>query len=589
MKELYSLKLGASQAVNSTHVPGIIPGKRKDACRTILFILALCFFCVATASVGNLQSAMAAEGVQTGEYVLGVDDVLGIAVRNHDDLNITVTVRPDGMISMPRVGEVQAAGLTAAALAANIQAQLSKWLNHAYVIVAVNAVHSQQARIVGAVTTPGAYDLKPNWHIMDLVAVAGGLTGKPVYISGRVVRNGEILPFSVNQAYLDPQSKANIELKSGDLVILDQQITLNQIHVVGQVVNPGAFDLDEGLTVVNLLVQAGNAKPDAALDKSYVLRGSQQIPMNLQDALAGGSADKQANHFKFQAGDVLVIPVNTEQFAVMGEVSKAGYYPFTDGITAVQALATAGGRLVDGDLRHVTMTRTENGKTTVTTLNVQAMLDGTAPTSVLLQPDDLLHVPIIQNQVHVIGEVSKPGAFTLTDDLNLVSLVAEAGSPDEDANLSKAYVLRDTQQLPVDLQKVLVDGESVPAVNSFQLKHGDILVIPRNQKRFGVMGQVGKPGYFPYPENPADATVLKALATAGGIGSGADLKEASILRMVDGTPTRIPVNIRDVLGQGKLESNVELKPEDILYVPPKGQSSWSKLLNPLVLLRGLIF
>jgi protein involved in polysaccharide export with SLBB domain len=588
MKKPYPLKPCAYQAEIHTHVR-IVAGNGKEICHNILFLLALCICCASTANFIRMQPAVAAEGVQSSEYTIGVADVLGISVRNHDDLNSTFTVRPDGKISVPRAGEIQAAGLTAPALAANIQAKLSKWLNHAYVTVTVNEVHSQRARIVGAVKSPGAYDLKPKWRVMDLAAVAGGLSVKPVYISGRVIRNGEILPFSVEQAYLDPQSKANIELEPEDLVILDQQNISKQIQVVGQVANPGAFDLDEGLTVINLLAQAGDATAEAALSKAYVLRGSQQIAINLQSILAGGKPDEQMAAFKLQAGDVLVIPTNTERFAVMGEVTKAGYYPFSDGITAVRALATAGGRLADGDLRHVTMTRTINGKTTVTTLNIQAMLDGTAQDEVLLQPGDLLHVPILQNQVHVIGEVEKPGAYTLTDDLNLISLVAEAGSPVADANLSKAYVLRDTHQLPVDLQKVLVEGEPAPAVTGFRLEHGDILVIPQNQKRFGVMGQVGKPGYYPFPDKMADATVLKALATAGGASSEANLKEASILRMVDGNAVRIPVDLRDILGKGDLESNVVLKPEDILYVPPKGKSSWDRLLSPLLILGGAIF
>jgi protein involved in polysaccharide export with SLBB domain len=149
--------------------------------------------------------------------------------------------------------------------------------------------------------------------------------------------------------------------------------------------------------------------------------------------------------------------------------------------------------------------------------------------------------------------------------------------------------LRDTHQLPVDLQKVLVEGEPAPAVTGFRLEHGDILVIPQNQKRFGVMGQVGKPGYYPFPDKMADATVLKALAMAGGASSEANLKEASILRMVDGNAVRIPVDLREILRKGDLESNVVLKPEDILYVPPKGKSSWDRLLSPLLILGGAIF
>lgn len=524
----------------------------------------------------------------TGDYVLGIDDELEITVANHDTLNRSVIVRPDGKVSFPPVGELQATGRTAGKLAAEIQKKLEVTLNNARVLVLLKVSNSRRARVLGAVAKPGAYAIKPGWRVMDLVAVAEGLTTKPARIQGRVIRKGAEIPFAVRDAAAAPQSAANVPLLPDDLVMLDATDYRNAIHVVGQVVKPGAFDLEEDLNPISLLAQAGGVLPTAALRSAHVLRQSQQIPLDLQMVLVDGKRDPAVTNFAFQPGDVLVIPVNQARVGVMGQVVKPAYYSLpekADEATVLKVLAQAGGAAPDADLHNATVTRTENGEVKVIDLDVAALMSGAAPDSLILHADDILYLPKLYNQVHVIGQVDKPGVYDLKNGLTLMSLLSEAGNPRPNARLSRSYVLRDGKQMPLNLQTTLIEGKDNPAVSNFQLLPGDVLVIPENQLRFGVMGQVTKPGFYPFPES-GEINVLEALGEGGGqIPQGdqrGDLRGAGIIRTVNGQPTVIPINIAGILTKGKAEQNVQLQPDDVLYIPPKKQGfNWSSVLGVL--------
>lgn len=123
----------------------------------------------------------------TGQFVLGADDVIEITVRNHSELDHVLTVLPDGKLTFPTVGEMQAAGKTPRALAMEIQAELEKTLNNVGVTVVVKEAHSRRVRLIGAVRQAGAIDLKPGWKLFDAVIAAGGLSARPELVSGRLI------------------------------------------------------------------------------------------------------------------------------------------------------------------------------------------------------------------------------------------------------------------------------------------------------------------------------------------------------------------------------------------------------------------
>ncbi len=111
-----------------------------------------------------------------GDYRIGPEDVLEISVWKNADLSKVVTVRPDGKVSLPLIGDLDAAGLTAAQLKDEIVSKLKTYQETAVVSVIVQAVNSYRIFIVGEVRTPGPYLLKTRTSILQAVALAGGFT-----------------------------------------------------------------------------------------------------------------------------------------------------------------------------------------------------------------------------------------------------------------------------------------------------------------------------------------------------------------------------------------------------------------------------
>jgi polysaccharide export outer membrane protein len=110
------------------------------------------------------------------EYVIGPEDILDISVWDNEQISRTVPVRPDGRISLPLLNDVHAAGLTPMRLRDVLAALLVPYMPVASVSVIVREVHSFKVTVLGEVRTAGRYDLKSPSTVLDLIAMAGGLT-----------------------------------------------------------------------------------------------------------------------------------------------------------------------------------------------------------------------------------------------------------------------------------------------------------------------------------------------------------------------------------------------------------------------------
>lgn len=330
------------------------------------------------------------------DYVIGADDILDISVDNHIDLNRTVTVLPDGKISFPEVGDIQASGKTPKEVAEIIKTGLEKTRNKVDVVVAIKEVKSKRVRIVGAVKASGSYDLKPGFRLMDVVALAGGLSNKPTRITGRLVSGTKVTNLDMVKAVFQPDSEANPVIKNNDLVLLDETDLTRQVHVLGEVNKPGAYDLTENMTVVSLISEASSVTDKAWLSQAYVMRGTEKLPLNLVNVLLKNETDDPVTKFKLQPGDVLMVPEAEQKYAVLGQVNKPGFYPVPEKkpITVLEALSLAGGQTQEAEMRKAGILRTVNGKPVGTPINLdEVMRKGNLTKNVTLQPGDILFVP----------------------------------------------------------------------------------------------------------------------------------------------------------------------------------------------------
>jgi polysaccharide biosynthesis/export protein len=157
-------------------------------------------------------------------YTIGPEDVLGVHFWRDQEMSGEVTVRPDGMITLPLVGDIRAAGLSPELLKNEIEKAASRLITEPSVTVAVKQINSLKVFITGEVTKPGPYPLTGPRTVMQLIAVAGGLleyADKDNIVVLRTV-NGQqkSYKFRYSDVSRGKGLEQNIELLPGDTVVV---------------------------------------------------------------------------------------------------------------------------------------------------------------------------------------------------------------------------------------------------------------------------------------------------------------------------------------------------------------------------------
>ena len=167
-----------------------------------------------------------AGGEATYEYVIGPADVLEVAVWQNTLVSRTVPVRPDGRISLPIINDIQAAGLTPLQLQSRLSKALADYIQSPEVSVIVREVHSFNVSVLGHVKTPGRYELTRRVTVLDVLALAGGLTEYAdrdrLMILRRTGAKTEQIPFAYDRvmAAIASKSQANFFIQPDDIILV---------------------------------------------------------------------------------------------------------------------------------------------------------------------------------------------------------------------------------------------------------------------------------------------------------------------------------------------------------------------------------
>ncbi len=158
------------------------------------------------------------------DYRIGPEDVLEVMVWKNADLSKTVTVRPDGMITLPLIGELRAGGLTAADVRAEIKTRLERYKESPEVSVSITDVRSYSLYMMGEVRTPGRYQVKTSMSLLQALALAGGLTefadANGIVVVRRDLRDPGSKEQRVKVRYKDLIRRGDVPLFPGDTVIV---------------------------------------------------------------------------------------------------------------------------------------------------------------------------------------------------------------------------------------------------------------------------------------------------------------------------------------------------------------------------------
>lgn len=202
------------------------PFLRGMGTAALLVLLALAGGCASDST--TVTSAPATEAAQP-EYRIGPGDSLQIFVWGHQDLNVTVPVRPDGMISTPLVDNVKAEGKTAGELAKALEAALQEYVRGPKVNVLVTGfvgALSDQVRVVGQAAQPRALPYRAGMTVLDVMIAVGGLSnfaaGNRAVIVRREGDKQVRIPLRLADLLNDGDIAANVAIRPGDVIIIPE-------------------------------------------------------------------------------------------------------------------------------------------------------------------------------------------------------------------------------------------------------------------------------------------------------------------------------------------------------------------------------
>lgn len=287
------------------------------------------------AQVSELWRARTRNGVPI-EFCLGPQDVLEISVFHFPEMTgVRVRISASGTISLPMIGEMQAAGLTEDELRKAIADKLRGYImKDPNVTVFVSEHASQQVSVTGAVTRPGLFNLsREHRTVSNLISEAGGASeqagGQVLLYPASVTtceasRGGVPTPMAPGQAARVPNDVTPIEFDLGEKydppnenplnlpVIGGDSIVINRgrYFVDGWVNRPGAYDISPGVTVLGSISAAGGANFAGDLSNVTVWRetrggGKKRIDVDLKAVANGEQKD-----VKLQSGDVVNLPMS---------------------------------------------------------------------------------------------------------------------------------------------------------------------------------------------------------------------------------------------------------------------------------------
>ena len=249
------------------------------------------------------------------EYKIGPKDLLEITVFELPELNQTVRVSEDGTITVPLLGQIKLDGLTKDEVEAKISSLLEeKYLKNPRVSVFIKEYQSKLVSVIGAVESPGTYELVGDRNLLQMISKAGGFkenASDELFILRQDEKGGTSkIVIDLKDLLINGNQALNVPLQPNDVINIPVDMLIH-VFVFGEVRSPGKmeFKMSKGITVLQAIAQAGGLT-DAAKKSGVTIKRKDEktgreteIKVNLDDIIKGKKPD-----IALQEGDVVFIP-----------------------------------------------------------------------------------------------------------------------------------------------------------------------------------------------------------------------------------------------------------------------------------------
>jgi protein involved in polysaccharide export with SLBB domain len=387
----------------------------------------------------------------------------------------------------------------------------------------------------------------------------------PLLVSGK----------SLEEVQLDVQHALRSVFRDVSADVSVSRLRTVRVYVLGEVAEPGAYDISSLSTPLNALIAAGGITPRGSLRKLQHFRGNQMIEeVDAYELLLHGV---RSDLKRLETGDTLRVPPVGPQVTIEGMVRRPAVYELLSEASLAETLELAGGVLPTAALRHIEVQRVEaHEKRTMLTLDLtsddsQSVAQQLAGFKV--QDGDQVHIfPIAaynEDAIYLQGHVLRPGRYSYKQGMKLTDLIASYGDllPEPAPHYGEIVRLNPPDFHPTvesfDVSAALANPASAPALKPLDtvriFSRYDFEAPPQ----VSVIGEVRKPGTY---RTSGQAHLRDALYLAGGITPTAALDTAQLFRSEsDGTMKILSVNLGEALS-GNPVDNIILQPRDRLLI-----------------------
>lgn len=493
-------------------------------------------------------------------YVLGPGDQLIIDIYGASQESSSLTVSPDGDVTVPDFGPIHVSGLSVASAQKRIRSKLGSYYQSSDIKVTVGQTRTIMVNVMGEVKVPGTYTLSAFATVFHALYMAGGISDLGTLRAIKVYRQGRLITtVDVYEFILNGRLAGNIRLQDNDVVQVGAYDCL--VDITGRVKRPMAYEMKANESLATLLKYSGGFAGDAFKKQVRVLRKSEDLKSvyNVEEF--------DMSSFKMTDGDSVIVDSVYNRYKNMVEIKGAvwrpGMYQLGDKVSSVRSLIeTASGLTEEAMTSRAVMRRMKPNRTQeVISLNIDGILNGTEA-DVPLKNEDVIFIPTLaahQNlrTLTIDGEVIFPGTYEYADNMTIEDFILLAGGLTDAASTLKVDVSRriydpNASEAGMEIAKTfsfpLKDNFNVDGDRSFVLEPYDIVQIRKspvyqNPVRVSIEGEVAFQGtYTMETKNQRLSDVIKA---AGGAIPGSDVRGARLVRkMTDDEKARMQAVLR---------------------------------------------
>ncbi len=572
--------------------------------------------------IAMLSCIFVMNNAQSAEIIIRSGDVLQIEIPGEIDFEKPFQVKRDGTLKLPEIGNVSIIGKTLT----QANKDLAKLLGEEYRAINNFKVYLIERRVpiqvLGFVKVPGMIDLPEDGNIQMALQQAGGAKAGAQLDRIQLNRQGKVTIFDYKK-YLDtgdfsilptiepldvvfvPASPliGNVQMDFDAATLSasgDGSEAETAIKVFGEVLRPGVFSFKEGNTVVDMLMRAGGVTRYAGVEHIRVINNGSPELFDLKTYLDTGDASHMPT---IMPGSTLFVPIQEEEVKsglrtvyVMGEVFKPGAYEAPAGTKFFDILANAGGPTRFAESRKIRIIRVTGE---VDAFDLQAYTEGlTQVTTPTVSPGDAIFVPektdmnekswlkiTPDRSIRIMGAVKKPGRYEWGDEMSFLDILAHAGGPTQDADMSQVRVLKKGQSKrmePFDLDNFITEGGDFSLLPN--VAAGDTIIIserPRDvidnkarwlrqsqESSIYVFGQVGQPGRYAFNNK---LHILDILSAADGPNQHADIHNIKITHRNKYQSKVSTLDLGLYFETGDETLLPQVKSGDTIYVPERNK------------------